>query len=282
MDIEFINVDNEIFGHFRDNQDTTPAELHYHNVYELYYFLHGTRNYLTHNKIYPLQSDWITLSKPYVIHGTNGETFARLLIWFSEDFLKTHFQPSLIETFHEVFSVDVISSDTISANPRIKELFYLIMHDYQNNDYKLAAIHLGELLLLLNDAIKKSPTSTNTSTLPSQMQEIMSYVSKNLSTIKNLEQVAKHFFISKYHLSHQFKAYTGFTFIEFLTKIKISHALHLLKFSDKSVAEISTACGFDTPAYFCIVFKKKMNMSPLHYRSLIKQKKHLTDEKTKK
>ena len=65
---------------------------------------------------------------------------------------------------------------------------------------------------------------------------------------------------------------TGFTFIEFLTKVKISHALHLLKHTNDTVADISDACGFETVAYFCIVFKKKMKMSPLQYRTWINKK----------
>ena len=103
------------------------------------------------------------------------------------------------------------------------------------------------------------------------MQEILSYVSSNLSTIKSLEEVASRFYLSKFYLSHQFKANTGFTFVEFLTKVRISRALHLLKHTEDTVANISQACGFETPAYFCIVFKKKMNMTPLQYRTWIKK-----------
>ena len=272
MDIKFDVIQEEIFGHYRNNKDTLPAYLHYHNVYELYYFLNGERNYLTHSKIYPLSTDWVTLTKPYVVHGTNGKEYERLLIFFSEEFLKAHFSPTLIETFPDVFSVDAISSKVIQNIPRTKELFYLIKKDCDSRDLKMAAIHLGELLLLLHQAIKKSPDSINNSSLPTQMQEIMRYVAQNLSKIKTLDQVAEHFFISKYHLSHQFKASTGFTFIEFLTKVKISRSLHLLKHTNDSVAVISEACGFETPAYFCIVFKKKMNMTPLQYRALITKK----------
>ncbi len=272
MDIKFDVIQEEIFGHYRNNKDTRSAYLHYHNVYELYYFLNGERNYLTHSKIYPLATDWVTLTKPYVVHGTNGKEYGRLLIFFSEEFLKANFSPALIKIFHEVFSVDAIPAKVIQKNPRINELFYLVLKACDCRDFKMAAIHLGELLLLLHEAIKNSPDSINNSTLPTQMQEIMRYIAQNLSKIKTLDQLAEHFFISKYHLSHQFKASTGFTFIEFLTKVKISHSLHLLKHTNDSVAVISEACGFETPAYFCIVFKKKMNMTPLQYRALITKK----------
>lgn len=273
MDIQFQSIEEGFLGHYRNAvNNVLPAYLHYHDVYELYYFLGGERNYLTHSKIYPLEADWVTLTRPYVVHGTNGQQYERLLIFFSEDFLSTYFQPSLIEIFHEVFSVDALPAQVIRKNPRIKELFFLIRQASDRHDLKMAAIHLGELLLLLYASVKQSPNEINTSTLPTKMQEILAYVSNNLSTVKNIEQVAEHFFISKSHLFHQFKRSTGFTFIEFLTKIKISRALHLLKHTNDSVAAISEACGFETPAYFCIVFKKKMNMTPLQYRALINKK----------
>jgi AraC-like DNA-binding protein len=268
MDIEFKDRQEGFLGHYRNAvKDIQPAYLHYHNTYELYYFLSGKRNYLTHNSVYPLAPDWVTLARPYVVHGTNGQMYERYLIAFSEDFLSAYFSPSLIEVFREVFSVNAIPAQIIQKNPRVKELFALSVKDTERNDLKMAAIHLGELLLLLYKMVKQSPNETNTSALSSQIQEILTYISNNIKTIKTLEQVADHFFISKYHLSHQFKASTGFTFIEFLTKVKISRALHLLKNTNESVADISEACGFETPAYFCIVFKKKMNMTPLQYRA---------------
>ena len=280
MNIKFIPTQEEFLGHYRKTEtDIRAANLHYHDTYELYYFLGGKRNYLTHNNVYPLSPDWITLARPYVIHGTNGQIYERYLISFSENFLQTHFQPSLIKVFREVFSIDAIPAEIVRKNPRVKELFALIVRATEENDLQMAAIHLGELLLLLNRIIKLTATQTTPSTLPTKMQEILDYISHNLNTIKTLDQVAKHFFISKSYLFHQFKNSTGFTFVEFLTKLKISRALHLLKNTSDSVTSISEACGFETPTYFSIVFKKKMNMTPLQYRSWINKKDPVPQKK---
>ena len=270
MDIQFKPIQNGFLGHYRKEFAHKGPPLHYHDAYELYYCIDGQRNYLTQNNIYPLNRDWVTLTRPYVIHGTNGQKYERLLVSFSEDFLSTYFQPTLIEVFHEVFAVDAIPAQIVGKNPRIKELFYLIVKTFDSKNMKMTAIYLGELLFLLYDAIKQIPSETNNSTLSSQMQEILAYVAKNLATVKNIEQVANQFYVSKHHLFHLFKK-TGFTFIEFLTKVKLSRALHLLEHTNESVAAISEACGFETPAYFCIVFKKKMNMTPLQYRTWINE-----------
>lgn len=272
MDIQFKPIKGGFFVHHRKENLSTTAHLHYHDAYELYYLLDGERNYLTHNKLYPLEADWITLTRPHVIHGTNGTSYERLLISFSEEFLSNYFSPSIIKTFSKVFSVDAIPPQITSTKPQIKELFLAITQDQNKNDLEMTALHLGTLLLLLYESIKQLPSDYSNSTLSLPMQDILEYISNHMSTIKNLQQVADHFFVSKYYLSHQFKDNTGFTFVEFLTKVKISRALHLLKHTNYSIAEIANACGFETPTYFGVVFKKKLHMTPLQYRAWINQK----------
>lgn len=272
MDIQFKSIQGNLFIHHRVETHREASLLHYHDAYELYFLLEGERNYLTHSKIYPISPGWITLTRPYVVHGTNGGNYERILISFTEDFLSTYFQPTLIDVFHEVFSVDAIPAQTLLSKPQIKELFCQIVENADSNDLRMTALNLGTLLLLLYDLVKHVPTETNKSTLSTQMQDILAYVSNNIATIKSLEQVANHFYVSKYYLAHQFKKSTGFTFIEFLTKVKLSHALFLLKQTDDNIADISKSCGFETPTYFGVVFKKNMHMTPLQYRTWIKSK----------
>lgn len=271
MDIEFKAIAGGFFAHHRRDPNALNSDFHYHDAYELYYCLDGLRNYLTRSKVFPLETDWITLTKPFLVHGTNGGKYERVLLSFSDHFLLSYFSPAMVETFKEVFAVDAIPAHLVAKNPRIKELFFLILEHWNAKNLKKAALLLGELLLILHELVQQSPTESNDSKLSVQMQEILSYVAENLSTIKNLDDVANHFYLSKFYLSHQFKSNTGFTFVEFLTKVKISRALHLLQNTEDTISDISHACGFDTPAYFCIVFKKKMNMTPLQYRAWIKQ-----------
>lgn len=271
MDIKFKSIAGGFMTHRLNISNNVETNLHYHDAYELYYLLDGKRNYFTQSKIYPLNADWVTLTGPYIIHGTNGQKYERLLINFTEDFLNTYFQPALIDVFHEVFSVEAIPAEIVKSNPRIKELFYLILQESKQGNMKMVALHLGILLMELYEAIKQVSPETDNSTLPTKMQEILAYISNNVDTIHSLEQVSNHFYVSKYYLSHQFKDSTGFTFIEFLTKVKLSRALYLLKHTNDSITKISEACGFETPTYFGVVFKKKMDMTPLQYRAWINE-----------
>ena len=43
-------------------------------------------------------------------------------------------------------------------------------------------------------------------------------------------------------------------------------AARLLRETERSVADIATACGFSTPNYFCKVFREVMGQPPRDYR----------------
>ena len=84
--------------------------------------------------------------------------------------------------------------------------------------------------------------------------------------ISALEELSGLFFISKYHLSREYKKKYGITIGSDLTGRRISHAKSLLRFSDSSIEEIALLCGFADAGYFIKVFKKAENMTPLEYR----------------
>ncbi len=77
--------------------------------------------------------------------------------------------------------------------------------------------------------------------------------------------------LSRAQLNRKIKAITGETTTEYILKIKISLAKHLLDSTDKSIFEIAMDCGMDSDSYFCTLFKKSTGVTPLQYRNRVKQ-----------
>lgn len=71
--------------------------------------------------------------------------------------------------------------------------------------------------------------------------------------------------MSRSNLHLKLKALTGESAIEFIRRIRFSHACELLKDGRYSVAEISTMVGFGSPSYFATSFKKYMGCLPTEY-----------------
>ncbi len=102
--------------------------------------------------------------------------------------------------------------------------------------------------------------------IPEKFSKIRSYIDENLDNKLELDFLAKEFYISKYHLSREFKKFFGITIGEYILKQRISKAKSLLRFSELSVNDIAFRCGFSDVGYFTKVFKKEEKTTPLKYR----------------
>lgn len=82
----------------------------------------------------------------------------------------------------------------------------------------------------------------------------------------NIEELAKEFGISQYHLIRSFKRIMGLPPYKYLTGRRIAEAKRMLALTDIPVAEVAIRCGFSDPAGFISLFRKKTGQTPLKYR----------------
>lgn len=97
--------------------------------------------------------------------------------------------------------------------------------------------------------------------------KIVSYLEDNYSHALSLEDLSDYMQLSKEYLCTLFKAKMQTTIMNFLLNLRISHArIFLLQYPEKRVLEISQMCGFDSPSYFGMQFKKIVGVTPENYR----------------
>ncbi|WP_337102116.1 helix-turn-helix domain-containing protein [Paenibacillus sp. YIM B09110] len=82
----------------------------------------------------------------------------------------------------------------------------------------------------------------------------------------SLHYVADKVFITPAYLSALFKSKMGVTFIEYLTRIRISNAKKLLKQTHMKNYEVAERVGYHDSRYFSQIFKKKVGLSPSEFR----------------
>lgn len=88
------------------------------------------------------------------------------------------------------------------------------------------------------------------------------YMNESLS----LQDVCRSLSMSTSYFSTVFKNFTGETFVEYLTKVRVEKARELLKGSDLKTYEIAHRVGYGDPHYFSLSFKKATGMTPTEYR----------------
>ncbi len=104
--------------------------------------------------------------------------------------------------------------------------------------------------------------------------KIKQYIESNYMNPITLESVAAHLGYSNSYFSKYFKTLFGQLFIEYLHDVRMSHIIEDLGSSEKSMADIALANGFNSISAFNTLFKKKYGMTPTAY------KKQLTKEKS--
>jgi two-component system response regulator YesN len=72
--------------------------------------------------------------------------------------------------------------------------------------------------------------------------------------------------MSPCRFSTVFSQGTGTTFIDYITQIRISRAMELLKKSPLRASEITYAVGYSDPHYFSYIFKKTTGRTPTEFR----------------
>lgn len=238
--------------------DTMPS-MHYHSTYEIYYLDAGGREYFVEDKFFLVKAGDFVLIPKQMMHRTGGAYGVRILISFSEEFLKKTFTEKAIKSMLECFKNTLITPEE-EKSVLFKQLLTKLSDSSNSTEF---AINLG---VLLNE-LSKCEDKTN---YESQISTIVSYINSNYADIRNIEQISDEFYISKYYLCHLFKKSIGITVIEYLNRIKIKNACNMMQSTDMSLTEISQVCGFNSSSYFSKVFKEIMGKSPLEYKSFQK------------
>lgn len=113
------------------------------------------------------------------------------------------------------------------------------------------------------DLIQKAKSDGNRSPY---VKKCKAYIDQHFREKLYLDQMAEEYGISSGHLSRQFKKEIGVTVQDYINQVKTSHAANMLRYSDRSIAEISSYLNFASQSYFGTQFKKYYQMTPKQYR----------------
>jgi two-component system, response regulator YesN len=99
-----------------------------------------------------------------------------------------------------------------------------------------------------------------------EIAKVQKYIQLNIHRKITLGEVANYLHLNPSYFSRLFKKETGEGFIDYVTRIKMEHAKELLKYTTKTVDQISIDLGFESKSYFLKTFKKFFGVPPISYR----------------
>jgi AraC-like DNA-binding protein len=95
---------------------------------------------------------------------------------------------------------------------------------------------------------------------------IKDYIDTNFREKISLGSIAHEFYISKHYLAREFKKFYGMTIGDYITGKRVTYSKELLRFTKKSIEEISAICGVPDTNYFAKIFRRIEECSPSGYR----------------
>ncbi len=135
----------------------------------------------------------------------------------------------------------------------------------------LADSRLHTVLLLLYNIMLGYDRENSENILTYKPEELLhaaeNYIRCNYATSTlNRAEVAAALNVSVPTLSRAFERCSGYTFLEYLTQIRLDAAKKLLHDGSCRISEIAQLCGFANPGYFARVFKRTFGTPPGKFR----------------
>lgn len=244
--------------------DWSMQELHSHPHYEVYFLTKGNRSFFLADALYKVAAPALVVIPPHVMHKTEGGAFERYNVNVSPDYL-------------DPFQVEALSAcalqflqPTDGEAKRLSALFEegcAIPTREKHAEHRRRAL-FGYLVLTLHHihGATLPPVATTENHIPPVLLKVIDHFNAHYAEQQTLDALSKAFFLPKATLIYNFKKYTNCSPIDFLLNVRLTKAKELLVNTNKSVGEISEACGFSSANYFGLIFKKKEHLSPLQYR----------------
>ncbi|AJH01723.1 AraC family transcriptional regulator [Clostridium beijerinckii] len=270
-----LSSDYEIF-HFL-NTDIPFQYLHNHDFYEFYLYLSGDVTYLIEGKSYNLKSGDIVLINTRELHraviNSMKVPYERIVLWINKSFLHELSTPEtdLTQCFENVEKANVIRADfQIQQNVRAQLSKLLELENYKGLGKDLLyKAYIIELIIQLNNLVLSHKSDFDIDVTKSSLIDgIVEYINNHINEELTIDELSKEFYLSKFHLSREFKKYTGTTIHRYIVQKKLIQAKELI-LKNYPINSVYKQSGFGDYSNFFRAFKNEYSISPKQFYELM-------------
>lgn len=104
-----------------------------------------------------------------------------------------------------------------------------------------------------------------------RLRAILDWVNDHYMERVSEQMIALRFSFTKEYFARFFKANTGMTFMQYVTRRRLLDAVQLLRSTDLKVSEIALECGFSDARGLISAFGRHYGITPLQYRKSLKE-----------
>lgn len=254
-----------------------PGGWKRHPDYEIFFHMNGPIVFEVEGELYPLRPGDFLLLPPGVEHRAYGPQMPEETPY---ECAMMRLEPELMDYIEPLFDDGKKISECFAK----RETGYLLrlprnqrringgmmkrLYDAQESPEQYGhAVNIISLLALFlvnlynNDADFRAKQDASDRNLTENVQE---YIDRYYASALSLDQLAELFFVSKYHLMHDFSRNTGVSVYRYIMQRRLRAVCELLE-QDVPPSEAYQQCGFKDYANFYRAFRSALGQSPREY-----------------
>lgn len=261
----------EVF-HYRDKRGEN-IRIHHHDFYEIYFLLGGNVDFLIEGKTHHLEPGDLLLISPQELHQAQIRTdspYERIVLWIDRGYLA-----GLGDSgwgLDACFEKDSPAHTNLLRPDKMRRAFLrdllekLVTEFYGGKPGGELYAHalLVQFMVEVNRLVRHATTALPRQEEPDLISQVLAYIGSHFQEELTLEQLAGEFYVSKYHLSHEFTSRMGISIYRYVIFRRLMLAKELMEDGCAPVAVCQT-CGFGDYANFYRAFKSEYGISPKAY-----------------
>ncbi|MDO5725976.1 MAG: AraC family transcriptional regulator [Tissierellia bacterium] len=191
---------------------------------------------------------------------------------FSSEFIEKHLKdkwPDLNIDFSQLFK----NKGNLYL-PKINQIMYEVANFDEDAEiakifYESKVYEIISMMVLYLNSNKKNEQANLNLQDEIAIKEITSYIEDHYNFNIKLSTLSKIACMSESKLKTSFKLYHNFSITEYIQRLRMQKAEHLLISTDMSIKEIAKIVGYKNPSRFSELFKRYKGLSPKDFKKLI-------------
>lgn len=246
------------------------VELHFHDSYEIFWFVDGNAVYSVEGILYELEKDDIVITNMRELHAPifrGKERYERKIITIKPPFLSAFitddFTPYAVFENRRLGQGNLIKASAAKSHG-IHDIFLKVegvSELIRPEQIALAKAYLIEMLVKMSQIIENGEVDYSEN---KKVSEIIKYINNNLPNDLSVENLGRMFYMNKFYLSHLFKRQTGFSIGDYIIHKRIFKAQELIT-ENVSLSHIPEQVGFSDYSNFYRSFKRTTGLSPREF-----------------
>jgi AraC family transcriptional regulator len=152
------------------------------------------------------------------------------------------------------------------SSPKAEWLARRLQSEFRQRDTASALAIEGIVLEILAEGVRASTNGYRNT--PRWLQRAKEMIQSDFLSVPSLTEIAAQAGVHPVHLSREFRRYFDCTVGDYMRKLRVDHAEHLLANTNTPLAEIANICGFADQSHFSSTFKRTLGVTPARFREM--------------